>query len=301
MTRLPALASVLQAAGRFASKNCPSSMPTTSVSSWTWRINSSEFFTFSDAIRMSLCDTMWSSLKRSSRSGLKIWTFWRAIWARRRRRISSSLLPLNMLPALTSIQPWWGCFRTTSMSGPRLVLPGLGADADLVAFVDKRRHLHDETGFERRRLHLRAGSCPFDPGDGFLDDEIDGRRQLDPDRLALVELDADRRIGNQVVLRIAECFMRDVDLFVGRRIHEIKVVGVVIEVLHLALVEHRAFDVLFGAELVVGQGERPDVPHAALDVRALFARRQMMHVEESEQVVANLDEHAFPKPRCLYR
>ena len=37
--------------------------------------------------------------------GLKICTRWRAIWARRMRRISSSLLPLNMLPVMTSIQP----------------------------------------------------------------------------------------------------------------------------------------------------------------------------------------------------
>jgi hypothetical protein len=29
----------------------------------------------------------------------------RAIWARRSRRMSSSLLPLNMLPVTTSIQP----------------------------------------------------------------------------------------------------------------------------------------------------------------------------------------------------
>jgi hypothetical protein len=36
---------------------------------------------------------------------LKIWTFWRAIWARRTRRMSSSLFPLNMLPVMTSIEP----------------------------------------------------------------------------------------------------------------------------------------------------------------------------------------------------
>ena len=37
--------------------------------------------------------------------GLKIWTRCRAICARRSRRMSSSLLPLNMLPQITSIQP----------------------------------------------------------------------------------------------------------------------------------------------------------------------------------------------------
>src|SRR5438270_12352289 len=37
--------------------------------------------------------------------GLKICTRWRAISARRRRRMSSSLLPLNMGPQTTSIHP----------------------------------------------------------------------------------------------------------------------------------------------------------------------------------------------------
>src|SRR5579859_2978136 len=37
--------------------------------------------------------------------GLNICTRWRAISARRSRRISSSLLPLNIGPQITSIQP----------------------------------------------------------------------------------------------------------------------------------------------------------------------------------------------------
>src|SRR5687767_15143508 len=47
-------------------------------------------------------------------TGLKICTFRRAICARRSRRMSSSLFPLNMLPTMTSIQPWLSCCLTTS-------------------------------------------------------------------------------------------------------------------------------------------------------------------------------------------
>ena len=61
-----------------------------------------------DEMRISLCETIASSAYRVSSAGLKICTRWRAICARRRRRISSSLLPLNMLPTMTSIQPWLG-------------------------------------------------------------------------------------------------------------------------------------------------------------------------------------------------
>ena len=78
-------------------------------------------------------------------------------------------------------------------------------------------------------------------------------------------------------------------------------VAVVVEVLHLALVERRALDVFFRAELVVGQRQRADVAHPDLDVRALVARRQVVQLEDAEQVVADLDEHPFAEPRRLNR
>src|SRR5206468_10757040 len=45
----------------------------------------------------------------ASRCDLNTWTLLRAMTARRTRRISSSLLPLNITPATTSIHPplWW--------------------------------------------------------------------------------------------------------------------------------------------------------------------------------------------------
>jgi hypothetical protein len=39
---------------------------------------------------------------------LKISTFCRAIWARRSRRISSSVLPLYIEPTMTSMEPMSG-------------------------------------------------------------------------------------------------------------------------------------------------------------------------------------------------
>jgi hypothetical protein len=51
-------------------------------------------------------------------------------------------------------------------------------------------------------------------------------------------------------------------------------------VLHLALVERRALDVLFGAELLVHERSGPDIAHARLDVRAFVARREMVQIED---------------------
>src|SRR3954464_11257903 len=149
-------------------------------------------------------------------SGLKIWTFCLAIWARRSRRMSSSLLPLNMLPVMTSIQPCSGALRTISIYGldAALVFPGFGVDPDLVAFVDEGRHVHDQAGFEGRRLHLRARRRALDAGHRVLHDQVDHWRQLDADRFDIVELDANRHLGNEIVLRVAQRFGRDVNLLV---------------------------------------------------------------------------------------
>jgi len=73
--------------------------------SCAWRRMSEADFTDRDGMRTSLCETIASRAYRSSMPGLKISTRWRAIWARRSRRISSSVLPLYMLPTITSIQP----------------------------------------------------------------------------------------------------------------------------------------------------------------------------------------------------
>src|SRR4029079_15287710 len=100
--------------------------------------------------------------------GLKVWTFSRPIWARRSRRMSSSLLPLNMLPVMTSIQPAWARrmssttrSRTERTGGTRrplgaaLVLARLGVDADHVARVDERGDGDDDAGLAGGRLGLR--------------------------------------------------------------------------------------------------------------------------------------------------
>ena len=64
-----------------------------------------------DGSRISLCDVMCVSEKRSSMAGLNTCTRRFAICARRKRRMSSSLLPLNMLPTMTSIHPDEGVGR----------------------------------------------------------------------------------------------------------------------------------------------------------------------------------------------
>ena len=77
-------------------------------------------------------------------------------------------------------------------------------------------------------------------------------------------------------------------------------VAVAVEVLHLPLVDDRPLDVLFGAELVVRLEPGADVPHLRLDEAALVAGGEMLQLEDPEQVVLDLDQHAPLEPCRLY-
>ena len=186
-----------------------------------------------------------------------------------------------------------------SQGHPRLVFARFRADADPVADVDERRHLHDKAGFGARGLDLRARRCALDAGHGVLDAQIDGHRQIDADRLLAVELHLDDRIGQDVVHRIPKHFAIDMELLEALRVHEVKRVAVGVEILHVVLVEYRALDVFFRAELVIDERVRPDIPGPALHESALVAGRQVVELENAQQVVADLDEIALPQPSRL--
>src|SRR5579859_3087008 len=66
---------------------------------------SAAFVTLSEGMPRPECEIISFAAYRSSIAGLKICTRWRAISARRKRRINSSLLPENIGPTTTSIQP----------------------------------------------------------------------------------------------------------------------------------------------------------------------------------------------------
>ena len=109
ITRTPLSASCRQTSTSPWSKNCASSMPTTSTSEVISRIFCAES-TGVERIALASCETTSSSEYRTSMRGLKISTRRRANSARFRRRISSSVLPENIEPHITSIQPFWLAF-----------------------------------------------------------------------------------------------------------------------------------------------------------------------------------------------
>ena len=105
ITRTPLLASLLHTFTNSRSKNWASSIATTSTSLASNKILELEG---TGVLLMALasCDTTSISWYRVSILGLKISTFCLANCARFKRRISSSVLPENILPHITSMLPF---------------------------------------------------------------------------------------------------------------------------------------------------------------------------------------------------
>ena len=104
ITRTPVSASVAQTSGRWLSKNWASSIPTTRM----WPLKGKMAVAFSTAfegMELRLCDTKALLSYLVSATGLNISTLILAIRARFTRLISSSVLPENIDPQITSILP----------------------------------------------------------------------------------------------------------------------------------------------------------------------------------------------------
>jgi hypothetical protein len=105
-TRRPRSASEVTSATTPASRNCASSIATTCAPGSTRSaICCAESTGIASDVRPSWLETRYSPAYRSSSRLLNSCTRLRAIVARRTRRNSSSLFPLNITPAMTSIQP----------------------------------------------------------------------------------------------------------------------------------------------------------------------------------------------------
>src|SRR5438034_7751943 len=103
--RTPRSASSWTISGSRSSRNCASSTATTVTPSPSCsRISALRCSGMASSRDPSWEATRWR-LYRSSRAGLNTCTRCRAICARRTRRMSSSLFPLNMLPQMTSMRP----------------------------------------------------------------------------------------------------------------------------------------------------------------------------------------------------
>src|SRR5712692_2937175 len=170
--------------------------------------------------------------------------------------------------------------------------PARGVDPDPLAFRDERGHLDDEA-----RLHLgRLAHVRDRPAlDGRLrlhDRHVYRLRELDPDRAALVHLDLELDVRDQVGHGVAEHLAREPDLLEALVVHEVIHVAVLVEELHLGLVQDRALHHVYGPETVLADRTVLQVADLGLNQPAQVARGFVLGLHDPVKVVLVLDAHS---------
>ena len=84
-------------------------------------------------------------------------------------------------------------------------------------------------------------------------------------------------------------------LLVRLRIHEVKFVALVVEVLEFNFIEDGAVDEFLGAEPVIDDRAGLEILHARLHRAALVAGRAVIDAENGEKLARVLDDHAGAK------
>lgn len=120
--------------------------------------------------------------------------------------------------------------------------------------LTKGGHRHLDAGFQGGGLELRGGRRPLDRGLGLHDLEFHGGRQFQADRLALVEDDLRLAALLHVEHLVADPFPVQGDLVVRLGVHEDVAVAVLVDVVHLPLVQVSLLDLVLGADPVHGDG-----------------------------------------------
>src|SRR6476469_7439172 len=108
-----------------------------------------------------------------------------------------------------------------------------GVDLDLGAGLEEQRDLDLCASLERRRLRAAGGAVALEARLGVGDLEDHGRRQLDVEHGAVVGGDLRGLVLEEVVGRVAHRRLGDVDLVVGRTVHEDEVGAVLVQVLRV--------------------------------------------------------------------
>ncbi len=134
--------------------------------------------------------------------------------------------------------------------------------------------------------------APLMPGASVGHLQVHGGRQLDADGLFAVELDLDGHFRLQVVHRSPSASLAMLTLLERRGVHEAVAVAVEVEILHLLFLERCPLQRVFRPQLLVAQRAVADVPELDADEAAQVAWGDMLELEDPEEVLLDLDQHA---------
>src|SRR4051795_5957786 len=139
------------------------------------------------------------------------------------------------------------------------VVTRAGVDLDLLTGGQEQRDLDGVAGLELGRLGATGGPVALQAGLGVLDLELDRGRELDVQREVVVHRDDRVLVLQQEMRGVADHLGLDLDLVVGRLVHEHVGRAVVVQVGHVALVDRGHLDLDVGVEGLVDHLARQHV------------------------------------------
>jgi hypothetical protein len=173
-------------------------------------------------------------------------------------------------------------------------------DDQLFPLGDEGRDLHDHAVLEGRRLVRSRCGGSLDERLGLDDFRAEGLRELDADRLRLVELCLELEPGCEPLRRVAEIFVAHLDLLVVLDVHEVVSAAVGVHVLHLVRLDERLLDCVAGAEAVLELVPRPEIAELRLHHGAEIPRGVVAELHHLAKVVVEEDDHPVSKVVCLH-
>src|SRR4051794_21285855 len=165
-------------------------------------------------------------------------------------------------------------------------------DLDLLALGDEQRHLDGGAGLESGRLVAAGGTVALNAWLRVGDRQLDRDRELDVEHGVLVPSHGRRHVLEQIVLRAGDRLAGHVDLVVGLAVHEDVVGAVLVEVLHLALVDDSDIDLGAGVEGAVDDLAGQQVLELGADERATLARLDVLELDDVPQHAVEVEGHA---------
>ena len=178
-------------------------------------------------------------------------------------------------------------------SDPGLVLAGARVDADRVAGLHEDRHDDHQPGLGRRVLAGTRLGVAGEAGLGLGDDQLDGHRQFDADRLALVAGPIERHPVLEVVRGLTELPRGQHELVVRVAVHEVVVVAVAVEELDGALLHRRARPARPGLERALDRLAALDVAQRDAHLGRAAAHLDVVVVEDLPELAVELDGDAL--------
>src|SRR6266545_3964831 len=205
---------------------------------------------------------------------------------------STTCLGVHCSPAAGWVARFLAAMGLAGRRDAAQVLRAPGVDLHDVPLVEEERHLDDGPALERGRLGAARGRVTADARVGLGDRELHERRQLDRHRAAVDEEDVDVGIFLEEVARVADLLRRQRDLVVGLRIHEVIAV-VLVEVLHVLVLEVDQLHFFAGAERVVDDAPLPHVLELGAHEGAALAGLDVLEIDDGVWLPIELDLEAL--------